>query len=182
MRRPTRRQLAIGGAALLLCLEGCAAPPPPRVIVAAPQAQTRTQAQTEIPELDQEDVVARLVVAHNRERARAGLPPLEVDPQLEAAAEAHARDMAGHVQMRHRGSDGSNPFQRIEAQGYRFRRAGENVAWGQPSPESVMRDWMHSRGHRRNILGEFSQIGAAYATGADGSPYWCVTFGDPARG
>ncbi|MBV8606710.1 MAG: CAP domain-containing protein [Singulisphaera sp.] len=165
------------GAALALALlpVGCLAPSSPR--------GARTAAvPREISAPDPNEVVARLVEAHNRERARAGLPPLEVDPQLEAAAEAHARDMAGHVQMRHRGSDGSNPFQRIEAQGYRFRRAGENVAWGQPSPESVMRDWMHSRGHRRNILGEFSQIGAAYAIGADGSPYWCVTFGDPARG
>ncbi len=176
MTHLTRRNLAIGvTAALLLRLEGCAVPAPPhvaRIVVPAPQA----------PKFDPDEVVARLVEAHNRERAEAGLPVLTVDPRLQAAAETHARDMAEHGKMRHRGSDGSDPFRRIMSQGYRFRRAGENVAAGQSSPESVLRDWMHSSGHRRNILGGFSQIGAAYATGANGNPYWCVTFGDPMRG
>jgi uncharacterized protein YkwD len=69
----------------------------------------------------------------------------------------------------------------MERAGYRFERAGENVAAGQPTVESVMAAWMRSPGHRRNVLGKFSEIGAGVATDRNGTPYWCVTFGNPAR-
>ncbi len=45
----------------------------------------------------------------------------------------------------------------------------------------LMKGWMESPPHKRNILGSFSQIGVAYATAEDGKRYWCVTFGLPAR-
>jgi uncharacterized protein YkwD len=41
----------------------------------------------------------------------------------------------------------------------------------------VLQGWMHSPPHRQNILGPFTDIGAARAIGADGRPYWCVVFG-----
>jgi uncharacterized protein YkwD len=40
---------------------------------------------------------------------------------------------------------------------------------------------MKSPPHKRNILGNFSEIGAACATASDGTLYWCVSFGLPAR-
>ena len=83
--------------------------------------------------------------------------------------------------MSHRGSDGSSPFRRMASAGYRFERAGENVAAGQATLDALMGDWMGSPGHRRNILGKFTEIGAAYATDGSGTPYWCVTFGTPIR-
>ena len=36
--------------------------------------------------------------------------------------------------------------------GVKFMGAGENIAWGQRSPEEVMNGWMNSSGHRANIL------------------------------
>jgi uncharacterized protein YkwD len=42
-----------------------------------------------------------------------------------------------------------------------------------------MKAWMDSPGHKKNVLGEFSEIGAACAVGEDGATYWCVTFGLP---
>ena len=123
----------------------------------------------------------QVVLAHNRIRADAKLPVLAVSPRLEAAAQAHARDMAKHRKMTHKGSDGSNPFDRIVAQGYKYRRAGENVAVGYFTTERLMKGWMDSPHHKKNILGSFSQIGVACATASDGKRYWCVTFGLPAR-
>ncbi len=120
-----------------------------------------------------------LIAAHNRERSRAGLTPLTSSSLLTQAAQRHAEDMAAHRRMSHRGSDGSLPSRRIERMDYEYQAMGENVAAGQPDVASVMNDWMHSRGHRRNILGKFTEIGAAYATDARGTPYWCVTFGTP---
>jgi uncharacterized protein YkwD len=98
---------------------------------------------------------------------------------LDAAARSHAQDMARRHWMSHRGSDLSSPFRRMTNQGYEFRRAGENVAAGYSSVDAVMKGWMLSPGHRHNILGKFSQIGTACAIASDGTPYWCVTFGDP---
>jgi len=120
-----------------------------------------------------------LLEAHNRERAKEKLPPLKAKPKLQAAALAHARDMAEHGKMAHEGTDGSNPAQRVERQGYHFRRTGENVAAGQRSVAEVMKAWMDDPPHKKNILGDFSEMGGAVAISGDGTPYWCVDFGLP---
>jgi uncharacterized protein YkwD len=130
---------------------------------------------------DSEAACAEVIKAHNRLRAEVKLPPLEVSSKLQAAAAQHAKDMAEHGKMTHKGSDGSSSMKRILAKGYNYRRAGENVAAGYFTVEGLMKGWMDSPHHKRNILGSFSQIGVACATGEDGKRYWCVTFGLPAR-
>lgn len=125
--------------------------------------------------------VAKVVGLHNEERAKEKLNSLEVSPKLTKAAQRHADDMAKRKQMGHKGSDGSSPFDRIKATGYRYRRAGENVAFGRFSTERLMKGWMDSPGHRKNILGSYSQIGVACAIAEDGTSYWCATFGIPLR-
>lgn len=125
--------------------------------------------------------VADLIAAHNRERAGRGLPALTPDSRLEAAARRHASDMASRQRMSHSGGDRSSPFQRMKDEGYPYQRAAENIAAGSFTLESLMRSWMKSPGHRRNILGPYTQIGASVATSGRGPSYWCVTFGDPVR-
>jgi uncharacterized protein YkwD len=127
--------------------------------------------------MDEKEAAAQVVGLHNRARASRGLQALEVDPSLMEAAQNHAADMATMRRMSHRGTGATSPFDRIRRSGYLYRSAGENVAAGQVTPEEVMADWMASRGHRRNVLGNFEQIGAGYATDASGIAYWCVTFG-----
>jgi uncharacterized protein YkwD len=139
----------------------------------------RPRASAPVAPLDRSGTFEALVEAHNREREKAGKPPLEPSERLTAAAQRHADDMASRRRMTHRGGDGSSPFRRMAREGYRFARAGENVAAGQQTPDSVMRAWMTSPGHRRNILGNYTQIGAACAIDEGGTPYWCVTFGTP---
>jgi uncharacterized protein YkwD len=120
-----------------------------------------------------------LIAAHNRERAADSLPPLRANAQLSEAARNHARDMAEHRELSHKGSDGSDPATRVKRGGYRFRAVGENVAAGQESVEEAMRTWMNSPPHRSNILGDFAEVGAAVIPDADKRPYWCVVFGRP---
>ena len=122
-----------------------------------------------------------VVKAHNRIRAAAKLPALAISGKLQAAAERHAEDMAAREKMTHKGSDGSSPIDRINAEGYQYRRAGENIAAGRFSTERLMKGWMESPHHKQNIVGSFSQIGVACATAENGKRYWCVTFGLPAR-
>ena len=120
-----------------------------------------------------------LIEAHNRERAEAKLPPLKVSVPLTEAARAHARDMAEHQNMSHEGSDGSTVSKRVKQRDYQFQEIGENVATG-AEREQVMRTWLDSPPHRKNILDkEFTEIGAAMARDAEGSGYWCVVFARP---
>jgi uncharacterized protein YkwD len=139
---------------------------------------------------DQGGAVARLLARHNRERERAGRPPLELDERLSAAARVQARDCARRNRMSHRGGDGSGPGDRIGREGLAWSRCAENAAkqprppagWpgGDPrTPEWAMDGWMASRGHRANLLGPYTRMGAAFADGTDGTRYWVVDFATP---
>jgi uncharacterized protein YkwD len=133
------------------------------------------------PGVDLAALRAQVLEAHNRIRAEAKLPPLSVSAKLQAAADAHARDMAARGKMSHTGSDGSTVVERTKARNYRCYRVGENIAHGRYNTDRLMKGWMDSPPHKRNILGSFSQIGVACAIAEDGKRYWCVTFGLPAR-
>ena len=59
-----------------------------------------------------------------------------------------------------------------------FDGVSENIAYGQKSPESVMKTWMNSPGHRNNILNsKMSEIGCGMSLSPNGRLYWCVCFG-----
>jgi uncharacterized protein YkwD len=120
-----------------------------------------------------------LLTLVNAERQRAGAAPLRLNDKLATAAQRHAQDMATNRNLSHQGSDGSTLRTRIEATGYGWTAIGENVAMGQTSPEAVMRSWMNSAGHRRNILNpNFQELGVGYAEGG-GRPYWVQVFAKP---
>ncbi|GFE19450.1 hypothetical protein Sgleb_74970 [Streptomyces glebosus] len=111
----------------------------------------------------------------NSERRKAGCSPLTVNAKLTKAAQDHSKDMADHRNMSHTGSDGSSPEDRITRAGYNWSSYGENVAYGYSSPESVMKGWMSSPGHKRNILDcSFKEIGVGHAQPDD---YWTQDFG-----
>lgn len=121
-----------------------------------------------------EDTVARLV---NAVRRQAGLPSLRTDERLRAAARLHSKDMARRNFCEHENPDGQVPSDRMVAAGFPSP-GGENVALGQLNPHSVMHAWMHSPGHRANVLHpEFTTIGVgAYFLGPAG-PAWTQNFG-----
>ncbi|MFH7241329.1 MAG: CAP domain-containing protein [Spirulina sp.] len=136
-----------------------------------PPSPMLTQAEASIP-----DALLTLV---NAERQRAGVAPLRLNDKLAAAAQRQADDMAANRNLSHQGSDGSTMRTRIDDTGYGWTAIGENVAMGQPNPEAVMRSWMNSAGHRRNILNpNFQELGVGYAEGG-GRPYWVQVFAKP---
>jgi hypothetical protein len=90
----------------------------------------------------------------NGYRARAGLPPVAYDPNLSAwasqnnAAQAH-RGIGHHVM------------------------AGclQNCGWNYSNAAEVAQGWMHSPGHRANMLApSITRFGIAYGPG----PYWTL--------
>ena len=92
-----------------------------------------------------------VVALVNQERAAAGCPALGISAELTAAAQGHSEDMAINNIFGHSGSNGSSPWDRMDAAGYPAG-AAENVAAGQTTAEAVMESWMRSPGHRGNIL------------------------------
>jgi uncharacterized protein YkwD len=126
-------------------------------------------------------VVDALLAAHNQERALRKLGPLRLSPQLCEAAENHARDMTDRMRLSHTGRDGSTPAQRARRVGYGSSHVGENVAGAAQSVDQVMLAWMNSPGHRGNILGDYTEMGAARVENEFGLIYWCVDFGGPMR-
>ncbi|NNN34451.1 CAP domain-containing protein [Streptomyces sp. S3(2020)] len=120
----------------------------------------------------------RVLVLVNAEREKAGCAPLTENAKLTKAAQDHSQDMADHENMSHTGSDGSSMSDRLSRVGYAFRSAGENVAYGYSTPESVMDAWMNSSGHRANILNcGFKEIGIGLAQPGH---YWTQDFGSAA--
>ncbi|MET9985254.1 CAP domain-containing protein [Streptomyces rochei] len=114
----------------------------------------------------------------NRERARAGLPALAVDPRLTAAAQAHSADMVARDFYSHTDPDGGRPWDRAAAAGAARRTVGENIACGQRSPADVVEGWMNSPGHRANILeADFTHLGIGLAGGGRAGTYWTQLFG-----
>ena len=91
----------------------------------------------------------------NRTRAEHGVPPLRESVALEVASIRHSKDMAERHYFEHVTPDGVDPSERMAAAGYTRPRRGENIAYGSgdaSTPAEIMDGWMHSPGHRRNIL------------------------------
>jgi uncharacterized protein YkwD len=111
----------------------------------------------------------------------AAAPPLAMSRDLDDAAAAHARDMVRRKFFDHRGSDGSQPRDRVQRAGYRSRLTGENIALGPESAEEVVAGWLASPGHCENIMEpKFRDIGVGLAVGRKrGQIYWVQTFGAP---
>ena len=114
----------------------------------------------------------------NQERGRAGLTALRPSPLLDRVAQRHACDNAYHNRLSHTGSDGSHFGERIMRAGYSYRRANENVAIGYHDAASVVAAWMHSSGHRQNVLDRGThEVGLGLARGRDGRFHWVMVSG-----
>ena len=114
---------------------------------------------------------ARVVELVNEERAKEGLSPLRTDAKATQAAELRAAELP--TLFSHTRPDGSSCFTALKDAGASYRAAGENIAMGQRSPEQVVDAWMHSEGHRANILSkQFTAIGVGYCEGN----YWTQLF------
>lgn len=119
-----------------------------------------------------------LLVSHNQHRALAGKPLLALNDKLTIAAQKHAEWMSKH-RLSHTGASWSQPWDRAEAEGYRYSQCGENIAYGQETVDEVMKGWMKSRGHKANILGKYQEVGFGVVMDDDGTIWWCALFATP---
>lgn len=112
---------------------------------------------------------SQLAAGLNAQRRANGLGPLQYNEELGRAAMRHACDMQANGFFDHHGSDGSNHDQRVQRTGYRPCFSAENLAFGYPQPATVVDGWMHSPGHRRNMLApQARDFGIGLAAGRNG--------------
>ena len=111
----------------------------------------------------------------NEERAKHGLQSLTYDSLVSSAANIRAKEIKSLFS--HTRPDGRSCFTALDEVGYSYRKAGENIAYGQKSAKEVMSAWMNSEGHRANILGDYTYIGiGVYESG--GTIYWSQFFAE----
>lgn len=119
---------------------------------------------------------AEAVRAVNMIRAQHKLTPLKLHPALQKAARQQSRLMSKAGKMSHKVGWRNSFSARMKRVGYR-RLAAENIAYGQASLDRVLRAWMNSSGHRRNMLHpRMRYFGLAYST-RKGKKYWTMILG-----
>ncbi|MBI3342131.1 hypothetical protein HY024_03330 [Candidatus Curtissbacteria bacterium] len=102
----------------------------------------------------------------NDKRKENGLGQLTENQNLDKAAEAKARDMFANDYWAHYSPQGKSPWDFINASGYKYVFAGENLARDFDDAKSVVDAWMNSPSHRSNLLDHnFREIGVAIEDG-----------------
>ncbi|MEA4955499.1 MAG: SafA/ExsA family spore coat assembly protein [Pseudoflavonifractor sp.] len=133
--------------------------------------QVLTIPQTDTTVSSYEAEVIRLV---NEIRVQNGLSALKTNWELSRVARYKSQDMVDKHYFSHTSPTYGTPFEMIRAFGLSYRAAGENIAYGQSTPQAVVTAWMNSSGHRANILNSaYTQIGVGYV--ANGH-YWTQMF------
>src|SRR5580692_2173027 len=134
---------------------------PHRVIAGPPASSTR--------------ISREILFFVNEFRRSKGLPALQANSYISSIALGHSRDMLtgkspfGHDGFRQR-------IDKISSRLGKLHVAAENVASGPMDAREVVDGWLHSPGHRRNIMGDFQLTGIGVAEGSNGMIYFTQIF------
>lgn len=122
----------------------------------------------------QGDYASQVAALVNAVRAQHSLAALTVDAKVQRAAQMRAAETA--QSFSHTRPNGSSFSTALTEAGVTYRTAGENIAYGQSTPQAVVDAWMNSSGHRANILSSrYTTIGVGY-TVVNGTAYWAQLF------
>lgn len=116
----------------------------------------------------------------NEIRAEAGVQPLTLDTTLCQAATMRSLEMNYSQQFSHTRPSGETCFSVFGTYGIGYRTAGENIAAGQRTPESVVNSWKNSEGHYKNMINaNFNKLGVGMSNMQMGyGIYWTQLFTD----
>ncbi len=138
------------------------------------ESNTTTTTATGTTGTTESEYIAEVVRLVNEERAKEGLSALKTDSSVQAAAQVRAVETA--TLFSHTRPNGTSCFTALQEAGVTYSSAGENIAYGQQTPEAVVSAWMNSSGHRANILNSsYTTIGVGcYKSG--NTYYWSQFF------
>lgn len=108
--------------------------------------------------------IGGLLNATNSNRANNGQSTLTTNSQLNNAAQAKANDMVARNYWSHNTPDGQEPWVFVNNAGYKYLKAGENLAYGFSDNDSTINGWMNSPTHKANMLDSaFLEVGFGFA-------------------
>ena len=167
---PSLRRMRIAGVAIVFAL----------VAVLASAGSTHAWAAGTFSVADEQ----LLFTLTNQDRASAGLNALVDDGYLHSKARWRAKDMADRNYFSHAiPPDGRMVFDYMQADGYCFRVAGENIGlttFGDSDATTTLEQaFMGSPEHRDNILGTWADMGVGAYQAPDGSKLYSVLFSIP---
>jgi uncharacterized protein YkwD len=137
--------------------------------------------------LDAATAQTTMLCLTNYARAQSGLQPLRLNATLDTAGQAKLAADLSCREFSH--TPCGQPFDNVFAdyvQGATSYQVGENIAWGTGSfgtPRNTMNGWLHSEGHRENILtAAYGELGIGYLAGQSfqgysGATLWSQEFG-----
>lgn len=121
----------------------------------------------------------RVLDSVNALRRGAGVPALELNAELNAAAATHSRDMSLQNRPWHFGSDGSSPIDRVRRAGYQGRMLGENISETYESELETVAAWMQQPDTRQVITDpDARDLGFAFYQEDNGKIWWTMVTGD----
>lgn len=104
------------------------------------------------------DLINEVYEITNNYRSLVGVPSLTLDSSLVTAASIRAKEISDSFS--HTRPNGSSCFTVLSELGISYGTAGENIAAGYSSSQSVMEGWHSSSGHYQNIISsKFKKIG-----------------------
>lgn len=136
-----------------LALILCAALLPAATVTASAEAATSPLSARAASSLKPGAWQKRILKQTNKHRKKHGCKKLKNNKKLRKAARKHSKRMAKSRTLSHQ-LPGEPPLgTRITRAGYRnWRGVAENIAYGYGSPKAMVKAWMKSPGHRKNIL------------------------------
>lgn len=124
----------------------------------------------------------RMVDSVNALRSAQGASQVSLNPQLNAAAATHSRDMSVQNRPWHFGSDGSSPIDRLARVGYGGTLVGENISETYETELETLAAWMEQPDTRRTILSpQARDMGFAWFQEPNGKIWWTMVMGDPSQ-
>ncbi|WP_019954277.1 CAP domain-containing protein [Yoonia vestfoldensis] len=120
----------------------------------------------------------RMLDSVNALRQAARVGPVALDPQLNAAAATHARDMSIQNRPWLFGADGSSPVQRARRAGFTGRFLGETISESYESELATLTAWMNDERTRAVIMDPNAQLmGFSWFQEPAGKLWWTLNMG-----
>ena len=131
-----------------------------------------------IRSVDTGKIQFRMLDSVNALRSASGVPAVELNSQLNAAAATHSRDMSVQNRPWHFGSDGSSPIDRVQRVGYNGELVGETISETYETEIETLAAWMSQEDTRGVILDKRARhIGFSWFQERNGKLWWVMEVG-----
>lgn len=125
---------------------------------------------------DSDTAIQNAILVHiNEYRHKHGLSPLKMDNKIVREAKNHSLDMANHT-MPFGHKYFKSRIDRLHAEIKNSNAGAENVAYNYKDAQDVVKNWVRSPGHRRNIEGNYNLTGIGIARDQKGKIYFTQIF------